>query len=341
MQRQSIRQGIPLRPDFAAAASATPLIRAAVASLLAHVEHGQTIEVAKRLWPRDQNTAVITKAATAPASMTGSGWADTFVETVVPDFVLNLGPASAASAVLKRGALQLTFDGTGAFQIPNLTVAAANAAFVKEANVDSGQSIWSRQRVVKPAQACDRLCFQPGNCRALHTAIEKIVGLALVELSAESFGQGNARDASAGSATRPQGMRFGIAASPTSTKTVRSEAMAEDLATLIGAVGPIAGNYPVFVAAPAQAASLRLWYKPNINYEIFATSQLANGVVLAIASNCVVSAIDPQPRIETATEGLITLLDDAVPPQLAHREARTSSQRRQRRFSNLTVLPSA
>ena len=35
-------------------------------------------------------------------------------------------------------------------------------------------------------------------------------------------------DASAGSATRPQGMRFNIAASPTSTKTVRTEAMAED-----------------------------------------------------------------------------------------------------------------
>ena len=137
-------QGIPLKPDYDAANRTTPLVRAAVASLLAHVEHSHTIEVAKRLWPRDRNTEIITKAASVPASTTGTGWADSFVGTVIPDFVLNLGPASAASAVLKRGALQLTYDGTGAFQIPNLTAAAANTSFAPEnSDIKYSPTIWS------------------------------------------------------------------------------------------------------------------------------------------------------------------------------------------------------
>ena len=111
-------------------------------------------------------------------------------------------------------------------------------------------------------------------------------------------------------------MRFGIAASPTSHQDGAHRSDGRRIATLVTAVAPIAGNYPIFlVAAPAQAAALRLWYKPNVNYQIIATGQLANGTVLAISSNCVVSAIDPQPRIDTATEGPVTLLDDAVPPQ--------------------------
>ena len=164
-------------------------------------------------------------------------------------------------------------------------------------------------------------------------AIEKIVGLALIEFAAVALDKAML-DASAASASRPQGMRFGIAASPTSAKTVRTEAMAEDIATLVTAVAPIAGNYPIFlVAAPAQAAALRLWYKPNVNYQIIATGQLANGTVLAISSNCVVSAIDPQPRIDQRPKAPSRCWMMPCRRNLAQR--RILSRHRQFRFFNL------
>jgi hypothetical protein len=81
-----MQKPISLKPDLSIANRTAPRIRAAVASLLAHIEHGQTTEVAKRLWPSDRNTGIIAKAASAPAT---PGWADSFVETVILDFILN------------------------------------------------------------------------------------------------------------------------------------------------------------------------------------------------------------------------------------------------------------
>ena len=169
-----MQRPVPLRPHYSIANRTAPLVRAAVASLLAHVEHSQMIEVAQRLWPSDRNTEIITKAASAPATTTGPGWGDVFVATVIPDFVLNLGPASAASEVLKRGALQLTYDGTGAFQIPKLlTVAAASTSFVKEADMIPARSFGLDSVTLSRAQTCDHFCFRPGNRPALHTRHRK------------------------------------------------------------------------------------------------------------------------------------------------------------------------
>jgi hypothetical protein len=79
--------------------------------------------------------------------------------------------------------------------------------------------------------------------------------------------------------------------------------MAADIATLVTAVSAVAGNAPIIiVAAPAQAAALRLWNRVNLDYEVLASSGLAAGVVVAIASNALVSAVDPAPRFEIAKD---------------------------------------
>ena len=173
-----MQKPISLKPDLSIANRTAPRIRAAVASLLAHIEHGQTTEVAKRLWPSDRNTGIIAKAASAPAT---PGWADSFVETVIPDFILNLGPASAAAAVLKHGALQLTYDGTRAFQIPNLTVAAANTSFVRESDPIPARSFGLDSVTLSPRKLATICVFNREIVAYSVPAIEKIVGLALCE----------------------------------------------------------------------------------------------------------------------------------------------------------------
>jgi hypothetical protein len=122
-------------------------------------------------------------------------------------------------------------------------------------------------------------------------------------------------DAVAASAARPAGLRFGIAAGSQSAATLRVEAMGADIETLVTAVSAVAGNAPIIlVASPAQAAALKLWNNPSFDYEVLASSGLAGGVVVAIASNCLVSAVDPAPRFEIVKETALHF--DTVPQDI-------------------------
>src|SRR5262249_34314104 len=63
----------------------------------------------------------------------------------------------------------------------------------------------------------------------------------------------------AGDGTRPPGLRNGISGTTASALTVDSEAMYDDLSTLIAAVAPVSGSAPVaIVAAPKQAEAITL-----------------------------------------------------------------------------------
>ena len=91
--------------------------------------------------------------------------------------------------------------------------------------------------------------------------------------------------------------------------------MYEDLSTLAGIVAAVAGSSPiVFVASPYQAAAIKM-RQPNFAYEVLASSGLAAGIVLAIASNALVSAADPVPRIEVSDKATLHL-EDTTPLQV-------------------------
>jgi hypothetical protein len=110
-------------------------------------------------------------------------------------------------------------------------------------------------------------------------------------------------DATAASATRPAGLRNGIAAKTASNAANPLEAMIEDIGTLIGAIAGVAGNGPILlIAAAPQAHRLRMWDRANVNYEVLSTGGLADGVVAALAANAFVSAGDSAPRFELASE---------------------------------------
>ncbi len=93
-------------------------------------------------------------------------------------------------------------------------------------------------------------------------------------------------DDSAGDATRPAGLRYNISGLTASATTPPSEALAEDVRELVGAVAGVAANAPVILmASPAQAVALRLWMGSHHAYEVLASSGLADGMVVAVASN--------------------------------------------------------
>jgi hypothetical protein len=299
---------IPLRPDYSAARRATslPLVRAAAAYLIANIENSFIGDVIARLWPRDDDAKLIAKAAVVPASTTNT---TALAETALADFIVSMGPASAGAALLARG-LQLQFDNRAAIMVPGVLSAAGNTSFVQEgapipvrALSFSGPTLSPRKLATISVFTRESFSHSIPNIEAL---TRTVVGLALDVA---------VLDASAGDATRPPGLRFGISALTASTDPVRAEAMAADIAALTNAVAPIAGSAGAltFVAAPSQAAALRLWAPNTFRYEVLASSGLAAGVVICIAPNALVSALDPVPRFEISSEATLHMETSPLP----------------------------
>src|SRR5215207_733292 len=77
------------------------LIRAVLASARSLYHPGDDpADEAVRTWPEDKITPILTRAATASATMTTTGWAAELATTAVADMIVTLGPASAASELL-------------------------------------------------------------------------------------------------------------------------------------------------------------------------------------------------------------------------------------------------
>jgi len=118
---------IPIRQPLGRLASAaglgsarfSPVVRAVLASAKSVFEPDRNAyRVARAAWPGDRQTLdFVTRAASTPATTTGTGWAAEIAHTVVEDLLVSLGPASAGSELLRRGTV-LTFDGAAKLTEP-------------------------------------------------------------------------------------------------------------------------------------------------------------------------------------------------------------------------------
>jgi hypothetical protein len=279
-----------------------PLIRAVAAQLIAYAEQALIGDVARRHWPHDRDAELIIKTATSPATMTTAAWAGSLAATAVADFLLSMGPASAGSTLLRRG-LQLQFGGSAAIVVPGLVVSATNAGFVQEGAPIRVRKLALDGPTLSPRKFATITTFTREIFSHSVPNIEALVRATLTESVALALDTA-LLDATAGDATRPAGLRYNIAAvGATSSNPVKLEAMKEDIAKLAGAVVGVSGNAPIiFVASPVQALALRLWAGSDFDFEVLASSALASGVVVAIASNALCSAIDPLPRFNISTE---------------------------------------
>jgi Phage capsid family len=306
----------PFLPSDLRRNGGTPLVRAAAAYLIARRERTVPLEVVKAHWPHDRDAEVLTRAAVVPATITGSGWSSTLASTAVADFFVSMGPASAGAALLARG-LQLEFDSAAAITVPGLLASAAYASFVQEASPIPVRELSLTGATLAPRKFATITTFTREIFERSTPTIEAVVRTVLTESVALALDTA-LLDATAGDSTRPAGLRFGIsAAGAASNNPVQLEAMKDDIATIAAGVIAVAGNYPIIIiAAPPQALALRLWAGRDFpQFDVLASSGLANGTVMAIASNAVASAIDPAPTISVSTEA--TLHMDTTPLALA------------------------
>jgi hypothetical protein len=273
-------------------------------------------EIALALYPNDKALHyVVTRAASAPATTFTTGWAAELVRRITADTVEALGAASGAAECMSHG-LVLDWNGAGVISAPGFVASANNSGFVKEGDpipvrqLSSGPALLSPYKLATIA-ALTREMAESSNAEALISdCLIQSSGLAL---DAAFF---DANQAVAN--TRPAGIRNGIATSTASVSTDTFGAFFEDMATLLGAVGPVAGNGPVVIvgsigriaSAAARFGSIKADGSDAIIIPI-ASSAVGNDL-LAIVPKALVAAISPDPDVETANTATL-VMDNSAP----------------------------
>jgi hypothetical protein len=253
----------------------------------------------------------LTRAASAPAMVGQVGWAAELVHKVVIDALAALGPASAAAQIIQRG-LVLNFTGAGVISAPGFVAGAGNASFVAEGQPIPVRQLASTAATLNPHKLAaiavlTRELIESSNAEAAITdALVKSAGAALDTVFF---------DANAESAARPAGLRNGVTAIPPSGATDLWQAAFEDVAALINAVAPVAGNGPyIFVGSPGRVLAMQ--FRFNIDdaatpAPLFYASTAMGNDLAVLAPSALVAAASPTPDVETATAG--TLVMDTAP----------------------------
>jgi hypothetical protein len=261
-------------------------------------------DIAARMWPSD----LLLRAASAPAMTSVPGWAAELVQKLVADGLRALGPASAGAQLLEQG-LVLSFEGHGAISAPGLVAEYGNAGFVGEgAPIPVRQLANTAQQLLPHKLAAigvlTREMVESSNAEALiGDALMRAAGRMLDEVLF---------DANPGDAIRPAGLRNGVAASTPSANADPFGAFFEDVATLINALGPVAGNGPyALVASPGRAAAMQFRFiSEDSSIQVFGSNAVINDL-LAVAPAALVAALSPEPEIEASKAA--TLVMDTTP----------------------------
>jgi Phage capsid family len=258
-------------------------------------------EMFRRHFAFDKNTQQVFKAATSPATTSSANLSAT---AFFPDSLGLFGSASASGKIFDR-CLNLKFDAATGIVVPNIT-ASGNAAFVGEGAAmpviqfdTSNTSLLTVKKLGSISVFTHELFdhSMPNVAAIVGQVMARDIGLAT---DAVLLGT------TATTVTQPGGIRWGIPALGASSATLHSEAMVDDIAQLVAAVSLIAGNSDIIlIASPAQAAALKIW-RADFAFDVFASSALPPGTVLALAVDAFV-VIMGIPRFEIVSDAALVM----------------------------------
>jgi hypothetical protein len=317
MNAPAPRAGIPLVPDKKAAsrAAATSIVRAVLASARATFESnrdGAALRLARAAWPDDRLArAIVTRATSAPAMTTVTGWAAELAATRVEDLLSVFGPASCGAALLRRGTV-LSWGGANKISIPGISTASASfASFVGQgAPIPTRQMTTTAGVSLTPAKfatifALTREMVESSNAEAL---VRLVMADSLsVALDAALFSN------VAGSATQPAGLLYNI--TPIGAATGGgAAAMTKDFAALITSVSAVSALDIVFITDPGTMAKIKMSVMPGFDYDVLASNAVPVGTVICVGLNGLVSVAEPQPRIDASRDIEVPVAMDTAPP---------------------------
>jgi hypothetical protein len=284
--------------------------RLITAKVWAQVFHCHPWQAALELWPHDRVThEIVQRAASAPAMTTTVGWAAELAQKLIVDTLDALGPVSAAAQLMKDG-LVLSWDGAGIISVPGFVADSSDAAWVAEGDPIPVNQMAATAAAINPRKLATiavltREMIESSNAEALISdALTRAAGLAL---DAAFF------DSNAASAARPAGIRNGISTLTASTNTDFFSAVAEDIATLLSAVGTVGGPGPyALVGVPGRTVGMSMNFQ-NVQGLRFYGAPSAGTALIAIACQALVAALSSDPEIETSKASSLHMSDAPLP----------------------------
>lgn len=267
-------------------------VRHAVLQLLANYERRGVGELYLQRY--------VSRAATGPASTTVPGWAAELHSTALLDF-LNSGQAPALLPRLQELAIRVQLAAGGTMNLPYRPAGSPAGGWVAEGQpVSIIAFMLSSLGLIGHKLAAISTFTQE---LAASSAIEQIVDIMLRRDLASIIDSALTDDQPA-SASRPKGLRNGIAA------LTPGADMQADLAALTKAVLDGGGTAPAIVANPLQALSLA--FAPNaLPFPVLSSPNVAQGVVIALDLESFVASLT-SPRISVSQNPAVNMADPAT-----------------------------
>ena len=302
----------PLVPEDVGVHKTRPAVylsRAATATLRAYATQSTAERVAARMWG-DGATTEILRAATTPATTTGTGWAAEIVRVAIYDLIQSITSVSAAAELIDRG-LQLSMDGVAELRVPGRTLNAAAAGqwVAENAPAPARQLSFTNAAILQVRKLSCIMSYSREQAASSNIAaiVQQSMGEAAgLALDARMF------SATAGDSSGPPGLFVGVTGQ-TPTAGGGSAAMIADIGNLFAALAANGGGKTaVLVCAMSQATTLKMTVGPQFDVPIIASTSLPTGTVAAIEVGSFVSGFSPVPEFR-ASEQATFHFDDTAP----------------------------
>lgn len=323
------------RPFAVAAPQVKPgerIMRSLVAMVQSQAQKRSAIQILAERYGEDGKVddatktvfEVITRAATAPATTTTSGWASQLVATENAAFLELLMPASVYPGLAARG-LRLNFGRAGVISIPSRVATPTIAgSFVLEGSpIPVRQGAFTSQTLTPKKMAVISTWTREIGEHST-PAIEGLIRNAIQEDTSVALDT-VLLDATAVSATRPAGIRNGVA-TLTATAGGGFAALVGDLKQFVGALITASnGNIraPVWIMNPIQALSIAVtqnaggdfpWAQEINNnrfqgYPVILSSTVTAGMVILVDAADFVTVEGDAPRFDVSDQATLHMED--------------------------------
>jgi hypothetical protein len=310
------RARLKSRSTDRAAAAVTSFTRAVLAKAHSTFENDRDAgRLVRSAWPDDRMALkLVTRAASALAMTTSTGWAAELATMRAEELLATFGPASCGARLLQQGTV-LQFSGANKISIPGISTAGATfTSFVQQGTgIPVRQFATSAGVSLGPRKLATIFVLTYEMIAASHA--EQLVRMVMTD------SLGAALDTAlfsniAGDATRPPGLLVGV--TPISAATGGgSAAMLTDISKLVAAVSPTCGMDIVFITDPGTVVKIALAAAPGfdlLGLPVLASNAVIAGTIICIGLPVLVSAFSDTPRIDASRDVESSVSMDTAPP---------------------------
>jgi hypothetical protein len=286
--------------------------RALAAHFLAYANGRQSVADFIR---DDLPARLLLRGATTPATSSTTGWGAELAATAIADVISGIAPVSAGAALIGLG-LQVPFDSAAAIRVPGRVVQASDAGgWTAEGLPLRVRRMDLSGPTLAPCQLGAIIIFS--NVLVDHSlrSVQRVAGELLNESAALLLDSNLFSNAAASAGVSPAGLLNGVT-NITAATGGGINAMVKDVEALIAALAAAGGgSNPVFIAAPGQAAAVKMWGGPQFTYPVLASAALAAGTIVAVEAKSFVSGFSATPTFDTSDQTVVHL-EDTSPAQI-------------------------